>query len=142
MNCCTSFQETSSTGHRPQPEKREGFVPIICCHSVCVTSCLPSQKPRLIRTRVTGRSRSEAFGRVEPIRNSPAGTHTNSIPSNTRDSPARSCPDSVPGKSAAPADRAGSEPRSVHAGGDGVRRQESMRLVKLRLVKRPVKFGL
>ena len=91
MKPCASSHETCSTGQRPQPENFEGFVPITACHWPCVTSCLPSQYPRLIRTRVTGCSLSNASELVEPIRNSPAGTHTNSIPSNARDSPARGC---------------------------------------------------
>ena len=50
MNSCASFHETVSTGHCPQPENSDGFVPVTPCHSACVTSCLPSQNPRLIRT--------------------------------------------------------------------------------------------
>ena len=74
MNPCTSSQETCSTGQLPQPEKREGFDPITACHSDYVTSRLPCQKPRLIRTRVTGCSQSKASELVEPIKNSPGGT--------------------------------------------------------------------
>ena len=94
MNSCASSQETFSTGQFPHPENLEGFDPITACHSPCVTSYLPSQYPRLIRTCVSGCSLLLASALVEPIGNSPDGTHTNSIPSNSRDSPTR-CPDSA-----------------------------------------------
>ena len=44
----------------------------------------PPALPRAWPARNPGWSSLSASGLVEPIRNSPAGTHTNSIPSNTR----------------------------------------------------------
>ena len=80
-NSCTSSQETWSTGQRAQSGKRDGFDPITAAHSACVTSYFPSQNPRLIRTWVTGCSPCRVSSLVEPMRNSPGGIHTNSIPS-------------------------------------------------------------
>ena len=87
MNSCASSHETRSTGQsNPHASKNDGLLPITASHCPCVTSYLPISKDRLIRTRVNGPSRSNASELVDPIRNSPSGILTNSIPTLLRTS--------------------------------------------------------
>ena len=72
-NRCALSQETFSAEQSgPHPTKWDGFPPMNVSHSACVTSCLPSQNPWLIRTCVTGSSRYASAARHC---SSPSGTY-------------------------------------------------------------------
>ena len=76
-----------SARHSQYSSNSDGLLPITASHCPCVTSYLPKKNPRLILTRVNNRSSAIDLALVALIRNSPAGTHMNSILSYTRDSP-------------------------------------------------------